>query len=117
MPSSTTGAPDQTNRPSIRHLEVTASGNISKNSFTGNVLIRVNSVADVTLTIEAGIIFLEPLTIININSGIVTLAPDVGVTLDSDGGNLVINGTYSMVTVIPHPAVADRFWVVGNLTT
>lgn len=85
--------------------------------FAGDVLRKVNDASGTTITVAAGLSNNEPCTFIQTGSGQITFAEDVGVTINSADGNLLTRARYSSATLIPDKAVADTFYLIGDLTT
>lgn len=105
---------DRANVSTVSREETSTAWSIDDDDLNGNVVVFANNASNITITVPSGLTNLEPMTVIRRGAGTVTFVAS-GTTINSKGGNLVINGQHVGVTLIPEGS--DAYTLVGDLTT
>lgn len=93
---------------------ITANANFTDDHFAGDGLIEVDSLTDVTLTIPAGLTRRSPVSLVQLNTGRITIAAAGGVTILS-ADNLVKSRVQNSGLVL-HPRSATSYFLFGDLS-
>lgn len=107
------GSPSDFNMSTI--VEATTARVATDGDLSGNNVLYFTNAAATTYTINTGLVGTEPLTIIQKGAGQVTITAGAGVTINSADGAVATRVQYSSATLIPDPAAADLYTLIGDL--
>jgi hypothetical protein len=94
--------------------EDTANYTVQESDLDGNVIRRINSSSNLTVTIPSGLVGTEPFTVVRKGSGTVTFVAGSGVTINSADNALAIARRYASAIVIPEGS--DVYLLIGDLS-
>lgn len=100
--------------PATAISDETSSRNMTNTDFAGLKILEGNHATGITLTIPSGLTGVEPCTVIQVGAGPVTFAAS-STTINSKDSNLLTNGQWSAVTIIP--TGSDVYHLIGDLTS
>lgn len=92
---------------------VTGDYTLINTDLAGGVILRVDSATAVVITVPTGLSNTEPVTIVGVGLGGVTVTPDVGVTMVSADGNTTLRARYSGATLVRD--ASNSFILIGDL--
>lgn len=97
----------------ISLADETADFNVADADLDGRTIKTCDSSNSITVTVPSGLTGTEPLTIVRMGTGELSVTEGSGVTINSADGNLSARAQYSSMTLIP--LGADEFLLIGDI--
>lgn len=98
---------------SISLEDETGDFNVADADLSGRTIKKCDSSATITVTVPSGLTGTEPLSMVRMGDGALSVAAASGVTISSADGNLSARARYSSMTLIP--LGSDEFLLIGDI--